>query len=53
MLYEADVLAVEKGGDGQTQVKVGYREQSDPQAEDKYFQTMLYSRDGEGMVISE
>ncbi len=53
VLYEADVLAVEKGGDGQTQVKVGYREQSDPQAEDKYFQTMLYSRDGEGMVISE
>ena len=52
-LYEADVLAIEKGQDGQIQVKVGYREQSDMQTEDMYFQTMLYSRDGEGIVLSE
>lgn len=51
-LYEADVLAIEKGEDGQTQVRVGYREQSDPQTEDAYFQTMLYSRDGEGLLLS-
>lgn len=52
-LYEADVLAIEKGEDGQTRVKVGYREQSDLETEDVYFQTMLYSRDGEGIALSE
>ena len=50
--FDTDILSIEKGKDSQTKIKVGYRGQFDPKAEDMYFQTMLYSRDGEGEVLT-
>ena len=50
--FDTDILSIEKGKDSQTKIKVGYRGQFDPKAEDMYFQTMLYGRDGEGEVLT-
>ena len=50
--FDADILSINKGEDGQIQVKVGYRGQFDPEAEDMYFQTMLYSKDVDSEVLS-